>query len=73
MADAVTSWEYFEIVAYSEPAMLRYDQLRKMNLGIGGQDLRIAAIALEVGATVVTKNHVDFARIPGLAIVDWSV
>jgi tRNA(fMet)-specific endonuclease VapC len=73
LADAVTSWERFEIVAYSEPSMLHYDHLRKMKMRIGGNDLRIAAIALEAGATVVTKNHVDFARIPGLNIVDWSV
>ena len=73
LADAATSWERFEIMTYSEPAMLRYDQLRKVKLQIGGQDLRIAAIALEGGATVVTKNRADFARVPGLAIVDWSV
>jgi tRNA(fMet)-specific endonuclease VapC len=73
MADAATSLEHFEIVAYSEGAMLRYDQLRKMKLRVGGQDLRIAAIALEGGATVVTKNRIDFGRIPGLSIVDWSV
>ena len=73
LADAAASLEQFVILGYSEPAMLRYDVLRKLKLRIGGQDLRIAAIALEVGATVVTKNRIDFARIPGLTIVDWSV
>lgn len=72
LTDAVTSWERFAIVTYGEPAMLRYDRLRKLNLRVGGQDLRIAAIALEAGATVVTKNRVDFCRVPGLTIVDWS-
>ena len=36
-------------------------------------NLREERIAAEAGATVVTKNRVDFGRVPGLAVVDWSV
>lgn len=35
-------------------------------------DLRIASIALVEGATVLTANTIDFEKVPGLAIEDWT-
>lgn len=63
----------FEILAAEEPAIARADALFKLKLNVGRTDLRIAAVALEVNATVVTRNRQDFGRVPGLTIVDWSV
>jgi tRNA(fMet)-specific endonuclease VapC len=63
----------FAIVSFDEPAILRYQALARLRPNIGRMDLRIAAIALEHGATVVTRNRRDFGRIPGLAVADWSV
>ena len=39
---------------------------------IGGYDLLIAAHALRIGATLVTGNVSEFARVPGLSLADWT-
>jgi tRNA(fMet)-specific endonuclease VapC len=71
--EAAESLAEFTIIGFDEPAIQRYASLSGLRLGVGRMDLRIAAIALEHGAAVVTRNRRDFSRVPGLAIVDWSV
>ncbi len=39
---------------------------------IGPYDLLIAAHAVRLGATLVTSNVREFARVPGLKFEDWS-
>jgi tRNA(fMet)-specific endonuclease VapC len=50
-----------------------FDQLRAQKLRVGTNDLAIAAITLSVGGVMVTRNTVDFQRIPGLVFEDWTV
>jgi len=66
-------WRQYALLSFSEPAILRFQHLRSLRLNVGMMDLRIAAIALENGLKVVTRNQRDFKRVPGLATEDWSV
>jgi tRNA(fMet)-specific endonuclease VapC len=54
-------------------AQARFDALVKLKLYVGHADLKIAAVALELAATVVTDNLRDFGRVPGLKVEDWTV
>lgn len=59
------------ILAFPEPAMDTFADLKRLRLNVGLNDLKIAAIALDVGATVVTRNTRDFSRVPGLTVETW--
>ncbi len=48
-------------------------KLKAAGTPIGPYDLLIAAQALRSGATLVTANTSEFARISGLALENWSV
>jgi len=64
MTDNVRTLSGLFIVTFSEAAIRRYNALLAMKLNIGKMDLRIAAIALEEDATVITRNLRDFERVP---------
>ena len=61
------------ILPYTESAIARAAQLKALRLNARLMDLRIAAVALENQAAVVTRNRRDFGRVPGLSVEDWSV
>ena len=62
LADSVTFLSHFQILSFTEEAIRRYEHLKSLKLGTKKMDLRIAAIALEQGATLVTRN---VPRFPG--------
>ena len=69
---AVEYFASFAVVDYTVQVEALVSDLRKQGLRIGTQALRIAALALVQGASVVTRNTRDFAQVPGLRIEDWS-
>ena len=52
-------------------AAIRHD-LEARGAGIGPMDTLIAAQALRLGATVVTRNVREFERVSGLKIENWQ-
>ena len=62
----------WNILPFTEEADALFRQLRKRRIHIGSQDLRIAAIAVQFGFTVITSNVRDFDQVPHLKVKDWT-
>lgn len=72
LATLAASWADFPIMPETAGTSSLAERLGKQRLNVGRHDLRIAAVALDAGATLVTRNRRDFARVPNLPLVDWS-
>ena len=71
LTDTVRFYRTATIVDYDAACIAKFRELVALKLNVKHEDLRIAATALVLGATVVTRNRVDFERIPGVVIEDW--
>ena len=72
LVETVLELNQFRLLSCTEVAIDRFENLRSQKLGVRANDLRIAAIALVNNATVVTRNVVNFSRVPGLLVENWA-
>ena len=63
----------FQILSFDAEVEQRYAALVARRLGVGAQDLKIAAIALSHDAVLVTRNRRDFNRVIELSLEDWTI
>jgi tRNA(fMet)-specific endonuclease VapC len=59
-----------EVPSDEEYALVR-NHLEARGTPVGPNDLLIAAHALALDCTVVTANHREFSRVPGLRVENW--
>ncbi len=72
LASTVRFLGRWHILPYAEADIARFNALLGLKLNVRRNDLRIAAIALAAGATLVTRNARDFSRVPGLIHENWA-
>lgn len=68
----ILSFDQQEILDFDAKAARIFDELKRGRVRIGPMDLKIAAIALERGALLVSRNLRDFRRVPNLRVEDWT-
>jgi tRNA(fMet)-specific endonuclease VapC len=59
------------LLAFDFEAAIRFEYLKKQLPRIGTMDLKIAAICLAHDAMLLSRNRVDFEKVPGLRIENW--
>ena len=69
----VDSFARAQVLPFSAAAADVYDDLRKQRVRVGAMDLRIASITIANQMTLLTRNTVDFERIPNLHFADWTL
>ncbi|MDZ4405971.1 type II toxin-antitoxin system VapC family toxin [Prosthecobacter sp.] len=67
----VESHARWPILLLDEESVAEYEALEKKRVRIGTNDLKIAAISLAHDATLLTRNVVDFGKVPGLKFENW--
>jgi tRNA(fMet)-specific endonuclease VapC len=73
LAGAIGLLKPLRILEVSQTTFDRYQDLKSQKLGVGKMDLLIASIVIDEQATLVTRNRADFAKVPNLKWVDWSI
>jgi tRNA(fMet)-specific endonuclease VapC len=67
----VRFFQAWEILRFDDGSASTFRTLRRQRLRVGSMDLKIASIALVHGATLLSANLRDFARVPGMRVEDW--
>ncbi len=61
----------WQVLPFDQAAAVEFERLRSQHRRLGTMDLKIAAIALVQGATLLSRNLRDFEAIAELHVEDW--
>jgi len=62
---------HFDILPSDDDATTSLESLQRQRLRVGTLDLKIAAICIAHDATLLSRNLVDFQKVPGLRVENW--
>jgi tRNA(fMet)-specific endonuclease VapC len=70
--EVLTDFKALQVLDYDDLAASAFSSFVKQRIRVGTMDLRIASIVLANDMTLLTRNTVDFERVPGLRLEDWT-
>ena len=69
--NAIEDFAAITVLPFDEEAAGAFHHLQSQKLRVGTMDLKIAAIAISHAALLLSRNLVDFTRVPGLRVENW--
>jgi tRNA(fMet)-specific endonuclease VapC len=66
------NYRQIPVLDFDEAAANEFQHLQRVRIRIGTMDLKIAAIVLSRGAMLLSRNLVDFTKVPRLKVEDWT-
>jgi tRNA(fMet)-specific endonuclease VapC len=61
----------FAILPFDEKAAHLFERLQEQRIRIGTMDLKLASICLAHEGTLLSRNVVDFRKVPDLPVENW--
>lgn len=61
-----------QVLPFNIAASEVFENFKREKIRVATMDLRIASIAVSQQMTIITRNAVDYERIPGLTVQDWT-
>ena len=71
LRDTMEFYRAWVLLPWDREAAELFKSLRRQGVRIGSMDLKIACITIAHDATLLTRNTVDFAQVPGLRFENW--
>ena len=59
------------VLPFDDEAATHFHHLQDQRIRVGTMDLKIASICIAQSATLLTRNLIDFDKIPGLRVENW--
>jgi tRNA(fMet)-specific endonuclease VapC len=67
------NYRQIPVLDFDQKAATQYQRIRRARIRVGTMDAKIASIALSRDATLLSRNLVDFERVPRLRVEDWTI
>jgi len=71
LQQVVNFFAAWRVLPWDSDSAANFVSFRREGVRIGSMDLKIACIALDHDATLLTRNVTDFSKVPGLRIENW--